>query len=151
VGSTNLNPVSWMGNWELDVIVEDGCFGKAMEESYLEDLQNTTEIVLTGKRKIISVGRSKSSRIRGAGGSAGRAVSGAVRIGNVIGAVITAKREHGPAERSLLGWLSIILAALALVALIWPRLVAYPIAAIMLLIAFALWTTANRLRKLHRE
>ncbi len=151
VGSTNLNPVSWMGNWELDVIVEDEGFGKAMEESYLEDLQNTTEIVLTGKRKIVSVGRSKSRRIRGAGGSAGRAVSGAVRIGNVIGAVITAKREHGPAETSLLGWLSIILTALSLVALFWPRLVAYPIAAVLLLIAFALWATANRLRNRHRE
>ena len=97
------------------------------------------------------VGRSKSSRIRGAGGSAGRAVSGAVRIGNVIGAVITAKREHGPAETFLLGWLSIILTALAMVALVWPRLLAYPIAAVMLLIAFALWATANRLKKHRKE
>ena len=89
--------------------------------------------------------------MRGAGGSAGRAVSGAVRIGNVIGAVITAKREHGPAEASLLGWLSIILLAMVLVALIWPRLLAYPVAAVLLLIAFALWATANRLKNHRRD
>lgn len=65
--------------------------------------------------------------------------------------MITAKREHGPAEVSLLGWLSIILTALAMVALIWPRLLAYPIAALMLLVAFALWAAANRLRNRRRE
>ena len=151
VGSTNLNPASWLGNLELDVIVEDEGFGQAMEEMYLEDLKNTTEIVLTGKRKIVSVGRAKRSRMRGAGGSAGRAVSGAVRIGNVIGAVITAKREHGPAETSLLGWLSIILAVVALVAVIWPRLLAYPVAAVILWIALALWATARRLKNHRRE
>src|SRR5205814_1110983 len=31
VGSTNLNPASWLGNWELDVVVEDERFGRAME------------------------------------------------------------------------------------------------------------------------
>ena len=31
VGSTNLNLQSWMGNWELDVAVEDAGFGAAME------------------------------------------------------------------------------------------------------------------------
>lgn len=151
VGSTNLNPASWMGNWELDVIVEDEGFGRVMEEMYLDDLKNTTEIVLTKKRKIVSLGRSKRGRLRGAGGSAGRAVSGAVRLGNVIGAVITAKREHGPAETSLLGWLSLVLAAIALMALIWPRLLAYPLAAVMLLVALASWATARRLKKHRRE
>ncbi len=46
-----------MGNWELAVIVEDDGFGEAMEEMYLEDLQNTTEIVLTGKRLLLPYGQ----------------------------------------------------------------------------------------------
>jgi cardiolipin synthase len=148
VGSTNLNLASWMGNWELDVIVENEDFGRNMEEMYLDDLKNTTEIVLTGKRKIVPVGRTRRRRIRGAGGSAGRAVSGAVRIGNVIGAVITDRREHGPAEMSLLGWFSMILTIVAIVAVIWPRLIAYPVAAIMLLIAVSLLAAVKRLRKM---
>jgi cardiolipin synthase len=45
VGSTNLNLVSWIGNYELDIAVEDEGFAGAMEEMYLEDLTGATEIV----------------------------------------------------------------------------------------------------------
>jgi cardiolipin synthase len=38
VGSTNLNLASWLGNWELDVIVENQGFGHAMEQMYLGTL-----------------------------------------------------------------------------------------------------------------
>src|SRR5712691_11069012 len=44
VGSTNLNLASWIGNWELDVVVEDEGFGQAMEAMYVQDLGNATEI-----------------------------------------------------------------------------------------------------------
>ena len=50
VGSTNLNLQSWLGNWELDVAVEDQAFAKQMEDVYLRDLQNTTEVVLSERR-----------------------------------------------------------------------------------------------------
>ena len=35
VGSTNLNVASWIGNYELDVVVEDGTFAHAMKDMYL--------------------------------------------------------------------------------------------------------------------
>ncbi|HLI33812.1 MAG TPA: phospholipase D-like domain-containing protein [Terriglobia bacterium] len=38
VGSTNLNLASWIGNWELDVVVEDDLFAREMEQMYLDDL-----------------------------------------------------------------------------------------------------------------
>ena len=38
VGSTNLNLQSWIGNWELDVAVEDEGFAGQMEGMYLDDL-----------------------------------------------------------------------------------------------------------------
>lgn len=38
VGSTNLNVSSWFGNCELDAVVEDESFARAMEEMYLQDL-----------------------------------------------------------------------------------------------------------------
>ena len=44
VGSSNLNVSSWIGNWELDVAVEDETFAQAMQEMYLEDLTHATEI-----------------------------------------------------------------------------------------------------------
>ena len=50
VGSSNLNIQSWLGNWELDVAIEDEAFARQMEEVYLQDLQNATEVVLSDER-----------------------------------------------------------------------------------------------------
>src|SRR4029077_7745819 len=44
VGSTNLNLASWIGNWELDVVLDDEGMGQRLEEHYLEDLEQSTEI-----------------------------------------------------------------------------------------------------------
>ena len=52
VGSTNLNIASWFGNCELDAVVEDESFALEMEEMYLQDLTNATEVVLDAKRKV---------------------------------------------------------------------------------------------------
>jgi len=52
VGSSNLNIASWMGNYELDVAVDDPKFGKAMQEMYLQDLENATEIVLSHRNRV---------------------------------------------------------------------------------------------------
>lgn len=50
VGSSNLNLASLLTNWELDVVVEDATFGKAMEEMFLRDLSSSTELVLKQSR-----------------------------------------------------------------------------------------------------
>ena len=47
VGSSNLNLASWIGNYELDAVIEDERFAAALEEMYLTDLGNSTEIVLS--------------------------------------------------------------------------------------------------------
>src|SRR5262245_11409122 len=52
IGSTNLNPASWVNNWELDVVIEDHRIGEEMELMFLEDLGRATEIVLTAKRRL---------------------------------------------------------------------------------------------------
>src|SRR4030095_4923137 len=52
VGSTNLNLASWLGNCELDVVVEDASFAREMEEMYLQDLTNVTEVVLDAKQHV---------------------------------------------------------------------------------------------------
>src|SRR6185295_14253094 len=52
VGSTNLNIASWMGNRELDVIVEDDAFGQRMEAMYVNDLSNATEVVLDARNRV---------------------------------------------------------------------------------------------------
>jgi cardiolipin synthase len=84
VGSTNLNVASWVGNRELDVIVENAAFARQMEEMFLADLENATEIRLQGNRVRAPAqsGRHlhRSPRGRGSGGK-------------VIGGAPSRKRE----------------------------------------------------------
>jgi cardiolipin synthase len=50
VGSSNLNLASLLTNWELDVAIEDRDFGQAMEEMFLRDLQQSSELILRQSR-----------------------------------------------------------------------------------------------------
>lgn len=147
VGSTNLNVASWLGNWELDVVVEDDNFGAAMEEMYLRDQAQATEIVLGRRRKVVHVEQPSLPPARRAGGSAGRAAAGALRIGNTIGAAFTARRTLGHEEASLAGRTGALLAALGLATALLPRLVAYPLAAAVFWLGLALLVKAYRLRR----
>lgn len=46
VGSTNLNWSSLMGNWELDVVVEDVGLATELEASFRRDLERSAEVTL---------------------------------------------------------------------------------------------------------
>ncbi len=146
VGSTNLNLASWMGNRELDVVVESATFGRCMEEMFQDDLGNATEIVLRGWARVRAAGDVRVARVRGAGGSATRAAAGALRIGNALGSVLAARRIHGPAERWLMAEGGLTLATLAAVGFVWPRLLAWPLAAFSLWLGLALLARAARRR-----
>jgi cardiolipin synthase len=79
VGSTNLNVASWIGNRELDVVVEDEDFARTMEEQYLEDLAGSTEIVLSKRRWVKPAPCARRAR---AGQAAARAARRPVRSGS---------------------------------------------------------------------
>jgi cardiolipin synthase len=146
VGSTNLNLVSWTGNWELDLVVEDEGFAKSMEAAYLADLSKSTEIVLDGKPRPAAVTvRGERPRSRESG-SASQTAARIVRWSNAVGAVITNRRELGPAERVLMYWGAGLLAALAAIAAYWPRGIAYPIAFLCAWISVSLIMRAVRLK-----
>ena len=146
VGSTNLNLASWMGNRELDVVVENEAFGRRMEEMFQNDIGNATEIVLRRSSRVRPAGDVRVPRVRGAGGSATRAAAGALRVGNALGSVLAARRVHGPAERWLMAEGGLLLAVLAGVGFVWPRLLAWPLAAFSLWLALALLARAARRR-----
>ena len=146
VGSTNLNVASWIGNWELDVAVEDEHFAQAMEQMYLEDLAQSTEILLSGTQKVRSVRtpplRPRSQR---GGGSTTRAAAGAIRIGNTVGAALTNRRELEPAEAKIMVSGSLLLLVLAVVIVLWPWAVAVPLALLGIWMAVSLLIRAYRL------
>jgi cardiolipin synthase A/B len=127
VGSTNLNIASWFGNCELDVMVEDEIFAHEMEEMYLQDLANSTEIVLDSKQKVRAPGEPRHSRsVRTSrGGGIGRAAAGAMRIGNTIGAAFTNRRILEPVEARLTLYSGVLFLILAILMVIFPRVPVY--------------------------
>lgn len=129
IGSTNLNISSWFGNCELDAVVEDRAFALKMEETYLEDLTNSTEIILDAKRKTGIRPRplSRDPRTRRSGGSVGRATAGALRIGNAVGAAFTDRRVLEPVEARLMMVAGALLLTAAVVTALFPAVVAYPL------------------------
>jgi len=152
VGSTNLNLASWIGNFELDVVAEDERFAQEMEHMYLEDLARSTEIVLHKKRWVRpAAGRTENIPPRKtASGSAGRATAGVLRIGNAVGAAITNNRLLGPAEARILFSAACLLLIQTIVAIVWPRVVAIPLAILGGWLAISLFLKAYRLIR-HRE
>jgi cardiolipin synthase len=151
VGSTNLNAASWLGNWELDVVVEDNSFAERMERMYEEDLTNATEIVLSNRRVRAADGSRRPARTRSTGGlssgggSAGRAAAGALRVVNTVGAAITGSRVLGSAEADLMLIVGLGLLALSVVAFVWPRILAFPLALIGAWVGVSLLIRARRL------
>jgi cardiolipin synthase len=147
VGSTNLNIASWLGNYELDVAVEDESFGTLMEAMYLDDLSNATEIVLHDRRIGAAALRPSEVAPPGQAGSAGRATAGLLRVGSTVGAAITDHRELGPVEARIMIVAAVLLLGLGLVSLAFPRILAYPLAAAFVWIGAALLFRGYRLRR----
>lgn len=147
VGSTNLNVASWMGNWELDVAIEDEAFAGEMEEVYRADLTNATEVLLGLPRR-----RPADPARRGAGTKRGRegsavATAGVIRIGGTVSAALGGHRVLRPAEASLLIATGLALIAIAAVAIAFPRAIAVPLAVVATWLGVTLFIDAVKLRR----
>jgi cardiolipin synthase len=147
VGSTNLNLTSWIGNWELDVAVEDEPFARAMDAMYLEDLSHATEVVLTARRRVRLSGQPEPRRRsqRPAHGSGGRAAAGALGVGSAVGAAISNHRVLGPAEARVMASAGLLLLGVSGLAVMWPRVVAIPLAVMLGWVALSLFFRAATL------
>ena len=159
VGSSNLNIQSWLGNWELDVAIEDEGFARQMEDMFLHDLENATEIVLNPRAVARAAppssppgtarGRAWAAR-RGTGRTRRAAAAGAIRIGRTFGAALTARRALGAAEAGSLIWGVLLLGALGFVGLKWPKGLAYPFGVFFLWVAISWLVQAVSLLR-HRD
>lgn len=148
VGSSNLNIFSWLGNYELDVAIEDANCARRMESIYDQDLANATEIVLSDKRRVRRA-TVRPRRAAGGGGSAARAAASALRLGNTVSTVLGNRRMHGPAESGVLFILALVIVILSVIALLVPRVVTGPLAVLGLWVAITLLVRAWRMRRSH--
>jgi cardiolipin synthase len=157
VGSSNLNIASWIGNYELDAVVEDAPFAESMEAMYLADLDNATEIVLQPRRRSLGARnvplRERRSFARdgaSGGGSASRAAAGALRIGRAVGAALSDKRVLATTDARVVAIMGAVMLAVAAAAVLWPLVVGVPIAILLTWFAIALLARAHELRRERR-
>ena len=159
VGSSNLNLASWLGNYELDAVIEDREFATLMAEQYERDLTNATEVVLRERRRFPRRSELSPPAARQppahhpAGrriGSSGRAAAGAIRLGNTISAAVTNRRVLAPPDAGVIAIAALVLFVLAGIAVYWPRLLTVPLALLFLWFGCALLLRAARLRSRRR-
>lgn len=148
VGSTNLNIASWFGNYEMDVVVEDELFARLMEQTYLQDLENATEVVLDVRNKLRTPNApNPRPKLTGGGASVGRAAAGAIRIGSAVGAAFTNRRVLAPAEARLTLTAAVVLTVLGILFAFFPRVLAYPLVFVLAWIAVGLFYKGYQLHR----
>jgi phosphatidylserine/phosphatidylglycerophosphate/cardiolipin synthase-like enzyme len=148
IGSTNLNLSSWLGNWELDVAIEDEALADQMAQIYEQDLKQATEILITGRKVRLDPHRRRArithphlrrGRVsRAVGGSANRMMKDVALAGSVIGSAVRGYRVLGPAEAAALAFFGISAMIVAASAVLWPRVVAWPLAVAAALVGVTL-------------
>jgi cardiolipin synthase A/B len=144
IGSTNLNLVSWTGNWEMDVAVEDEPFARQMEEMFVDDLAKATEIVLK-ERKVVRQASEPPHFRRRRHGSAGRVVAGALNIGRAIDAAVKNRRDFSRTEARALLTTSFVFVGFALLLYFFPKIIVIPISVLLIWTGLALAVRAVRL------
>jgi len=156
VGSSNLNIASWLNNREIDVAVEDVGFARQLASQYERDLGNATEIVLSPRRWNRRAGQESCQPVRPTsphpvGGSSSRAAAGALRIANTVGAALTDRRVLGDTATGPLLVGTLALTALAVIAICWPAVVAWPLGLVALWLALNFGARAWHLRRRWRQ
>ncbi|HEX2211497.1 MAG TPA: phospholipase D-like domain-containing protein [Longimicrobium sp.] len=162
VGSSNLNLASLLGNWELDVAVTDLSFAREMEQLFERDLESSVEVTLVNSARVAGIGirerravdrvlapdmedtlsptrtAAREARRRSYRGSqVSRFLGRLARAATVLARALVGQRTVG---REDTGWVSVwavILLALAIVGFLWPRVTAWPMALLSLLLGIA--------------
>jgi phosphatidylserine/phosphatidylglycerophosphate/cardiolipin synthase-like enzyme len=132
VGSTNLNIASWLGNWELDVVIEDEKLGRQMSQMFLEDLSNSTEIVITRRNKVrLTQPLPATGKAPISSGSGKQVLTGVLRVGSAINSAVTGHRMLSRTESTSLLTISLVVLSLSAVALFLPKVISYPVGGIL--------------------
>jgi|GEM_PF-36010 len=162
VGSSNLNLASLLGNWELDVAVTDRQFAEEMEQLFLRDLESSVEVSLIDPSRVPGIGirerraverviapdaddtlsptraAAREARQRSFRGSqVSRFLGRLARAATVLGRALVGQRTVG---REDTGWVTVwavYLLASSAVGFFFPRVIAWPMAALTLMLAIA--------------
>jgi cardiolipin synthase len=150
VGSTNLNLNSWVGNWELDVAIENQDIARELESHYEEDLANSTEIVATPTRLrgATADGQRRRGRRRRI---ARRALRAATGVSHAVGAAVMGRRQLESWESAPLLTLGILLLLLTALGFWRPAILAVPLAIAALWIGLSFVAQATGLARRYTD
>lgn len=151
VGSSNLNIASWMNNYELDIVVEDEQFAQQMGAMFEADLGNATEIVLTHDTVGLRQLRQRRHPIGTRRSAASRRAATTLRLSNTMAIAMRQQRLLGPAEARLTLMAALLVLALSVIALCWPRVLAWPAALGGLWLGLSLLIRSRRSWKRHQR
>ena len=153
IGSSNLNAASLLGNYELDVMIDDPAVADALEAQFRKDISRASEIVIEEGRTGRPLGRG-----RGRGRRQGRGrlaiqqplvspdrhrISGRERRKRMV---LALKTVATGARRSTFLPIGIGLTVLAALFLALPRLMGYLFGGMLVWLGIAAWLEAFRRR-----
>ncbi|MBN1997912.1 cardiolipin synthase B [candidate division KSB1 bacterium] len=145
VGSSNINIMSFFGNWELDIAADDEKFAGEMEDMYLQDLENSTELFLAGQKMFFSP-RELSRQGKLAHSLRQNIRTGTLIVRNAMRSGASHSRPVEPEAAGALVTIAVTLLALTVLIYFFPAVLIFPLLFITTWIAAIFFTRAVRLR-----
>ena len=150
VGSSNLNVSSLLGNYELDLITDDTTTADTLAAQFRRDLQESREIVLQPRRRMLPRRLGTAPQAAGAAiDAAPRRAGGRVKrsryeLGAV--AVVALRRVAGGLRRALALTATLVFLLLGVLLLVFPRVTGAVVAtlAFWLALGFAVYGFGKR-------
>ncbi len=135
VGTSNINISSLVGNYELDVVIEDPELARAMELQFRRDVGASVEVVRRSRRAPQALKRVMPSRLARRQSKTGMVARARGHRELRARAVVAARRLTSGAFRSTLGPVALALLVVGLLALGLPTEVGYVVGAISVVTA----------------
>lgn len=155
VGSTNLNLASWISNCEMDVLIEDKNFGRQMQEMYLADLENATEIILNEQKKARLTKKRAAQKSDGlsSSGSTAKFAPSVIAVGNALGSSMSKNKNRtlDRMEAKIILTSGLLLLIIGVIAVFFPRILAIPLGIIFIWLAISLFINSYQSFKKIKE
>jgi cardiolipin synthase A/B len=135
IGTSNINISSLVGNYELDVVIEETELARAMEQQFRRDVGASVEVVRRPRRAPEALKRVMPSKLARRESRAGPVTRVRGQRELRVRAVVAARRITSGAFRSTLGPVAMVLMVFGLLALGLPTEVGYVVGAISVVMA----------------
>jgi cardiolipin synthase A/B len=130
IGSSNLNPSSLLGNYELDVLIEDSSLAEAMEGQFRRDMARSREVASRPMRGPRRISQALPAALTHQNPEVGADRYNRSRRERRRSTVLVLRAVASHARRSVFGPISAIFIALGLLLVAVPRVSAYILAAL---------------------